>query len=1036
MRLEQHLVLNRFMHGLFGAESLEELKGALYGLQEGAGADGLSHFYGSLSDRAGIDGGISAKLADYDRRVMDYERRLGRLRGGLRLRYFQYLALLYTEAYLDLLTADRAGFLSRLNAFLTQKQAEEPHLALLEPFTPDDLRRLAFFMATGSGKTLIMHANIWQLLYYLNHGRHPEALVQRADGRCAFDNILLITPGEGLSAQHLEELRLSGIHASHISEGGNHGALLGPTVTVVEIHKLVETASGEGVSIPLESLGGANLVLVDEGHKGTGSEAQTWKDRQKRLSAHGFLLEYSATFAQAIGAASKRASERLLAEYGKAILFDYSYRHFHGDGYGKAFRVLNLQRGEADSAHELLVGGLLTFYQQLHLFDVNREAYRPYNLEKPLWVFIGSSVSASAVYTRRGRKQSDVATVVAFLRRFLEDEHWAVETIGRLRAGTGGFRHAESGEDLFADAFPFLAGGTDAELYAEICSRVFHGRGSLEVCELKSAEGEFGLRVTSPMLDAGQPYFGVINIGDSAAFRKHLREHVGLETTSDQFTSSLFDDISGAGSEIFLLVGAKRFIEGWNSWRVATMGLLNIGRGEGSQVIQLFGRGVRLKGKGMSLKRSAFLRAPGLQHPAGLGRLETLQIFGWNADYLEQFRQMMEREGLVAERTLEVQHKAPWPQLPIPTVRQGFSALQETWRLETESVSVVLDLRPRWGAYDGATLVGGELHGRTIDWMASLPLIDQNALYLSLLEYKQTRGYGNLFVDRSVLPAILERCEVTLPVHDVQVPERVQSAAEAAARTYLDRFYAHRERTAESAHLVPGVLAETHENIIGSYALRISDTAVLKEIDQLLETGAAMRAGGGPLPRLYIDFHLYNPVLKHPGKNTDTGISISPPGLNEQEAMFVEGLVQYWSTCGSQPPYDGVEVYLLRNLPRVGVGFFVNSGFYPDFVVWAKNRDSGHVRVVFVEPHSLVFWGLEGARDKIEALHTLSCLGDAADFHERGISLDGYILTTHKDLSQRMGKSWAILATEYKVLPQGSECYPRLLLGNVSAEDV
>ena len=29
----------------------------------------------------------------------------------------------------------------------------------------------------------------------------------------------------------------------------------------------------------------------------------------------------------------------LTAEYGKAIAFDYSYRHFYNDGYGKDFRI-------------------------------------------------------------------------------------------------------------------------------------------------------------------------------------------------------------------------------------------------------------------------------------------------------------------------------------------------------------------------------------------------------------------------------------------------------------------------------------------------------------------------------------------------------------------------------------------------------------------------------------------------------------------------------------------------------------------------
>ncbi len=31
------------------------------------------------------------------------------------------------------------------------------------------------------------------------------------------------------------------------------------------------------------------------------------------------------------------------------------------------------------------------------------------------------------------------------------------------------------------------------------------------------------------------------------------------------------------------IMRAKKFIEGWNSWRVSNMGLLNIGRSEGAQ---------------------------------------------------------------------------------------------------------------------------------------------------------------------------------------------------------------------------------------------------------------------------------------------------------------------------------------------------------------------------------------------------------------------------------------------------------------------
>jgi hypothetical protein len=54
----------------------------------------------------------------------------------------------------------------------------------------------------------------------------------------------------------------------------------------------------------------------------------------------GSTFEYSATFGQAIDTAP---DSELLVEYSRAIIFDYSYRYFHRDGYSKEYRVLNLR---------------------------------------------------------------------------------------------------------------------------------------------------------------------------------------------------------------------------------------------------------------------------------------------------------------------------------------------------------------------------------------------------------------------------------------------------------------------------------------------------------------------------------------------------------------------------------------------------------------------------------------------------------------------------------------------------------------------
>lgn len=92
------------------------------------------------------------------------------------------------------------------------------------------------------------------------------------------------------------------------------------------------------------------------------------------------------------------------------------------------------------------------------------------------------------------------------------------------------------------------------------------------------------------------------------------------------------------------ICGSKKFTEGWNSWRVCTMGLMNVGRSEGSEIIQLFGRGVRLKGCGMSLKRSSHIKT--IKTPKYIGTVETLNVFGIKADYMRQFREYLEEEGV------------------------------------------------------------------------------------------------------------------------------------------------------------------------------------------------------------------------------------------------------------------------------------------------------------------------------------------------------------------------------------------------------
>ncbi|CUS78266.1 hypothetical protein JGI14_10041, partial [Candidatus Kryptonium thompsonii] len=103
--------------------------------------------------------------------------------------------------------------------------------------------------------------------------------------------------------------------------------------------KFVEEKKGGGVTLPVETFEGRNLIFVDEGHKGKRSEEQKWAKLRDKLSENGFVFEYSATFGQILSEKNKET----LVEYAKSIVFDYSYKYFYLDGYGKDFSVLNVK---------------------------------------------------------------------------------------------------------------------------------------------------------------------------------------------------------------------------------------------------------------------------------------------------------------------------------------------------------------------------------------------------------------------------------------------------------------------------------------------------------------------------------------------------------------------------------------------------------------------------------------------------------------------------------------------------------------------
>ena len=970
---EDKLALSQWMLTQFGADKLEMLGNMLSG-------DHLIGFYEedsskyihelvtliSESNRVVKDDQLRA----YDDNIVRHWKWITRKRnqgeGNIYPLYFQYMSLLFTEHYLYRYFTDRVALCDDLNSYLEQFNLRFKDGGI-KPFKTDDLNKLAVWIATGGGKTLIMHVNILQFKQYM--------------GTAGLNRIILLTPNEGLSLQHKKELDLSGVKADLFFKRSG-GLLTGTAVEIIDIHKLKEKPGEKTIAV--ESFESDNLVLVDEGHRGAGGF--DWMSKRNQLCENGFSFEYSATFGQAIKAVggSDRAPSpgqvpstkyRLSQQYARCILFDYSYKFFHSDGYGKDHYILNLSHVWTSEQTQLyLTGCIMMFYQQKLLYKDSGKAVAQYNLTDPLWIFVGGRVTAKN--EANDKTVSDVQAILRFISRFVQNKDGESIRLIKLFLEQRDDLQDDSGRSIFAKAFSYLQKRwtTDeaAALFSDLLVTVFHAQaiGKLHVVHLKGS-GEVGLRVSD------NDWFGLINVGDATKLVK-ICEDTGDENmvVSDQiFSDSLFHGIDEKNSSINLLVGAKKFTEGWSSWRVSTMGLMNVGRSEGSEIIQLFGRGVRLKGHGFSLKRSNAI--DNAKHPEHITLLETLNVFGIRSDYMKEFERYLEVEEAGKDSAelvvLPVIKRLERNDLRLIRLKKDTPTFGRTQRLslltppEEMTGRITLNwypkIRSRYSEGIETANVGNQLNEDCLE-DRHLAFLDFDAIYFELVRYKKEKAWHNLQISRKAIYDLLAdtswyRLYIQREILEPYDFKRVivwQEIAVALLKKYMRRYYTFRKNQYEGPNLEYYEIRETDDNFFDEYKATVNRNeqnwiAKLGEIrDNLADKNFSESCSFEKLNAFYFSQHLYQPMIHFSNNEV---LKISPVPLNDGEHDFVESLRKFHVESSKSNFLKDKKLFLLRNQSRGrGVGFFEAGNFYPDFVLWIIQGETQYV--CFIDPKGLV----------------------------------------------------------------------------------
>ncbi len=1002
-KFRDKLLLNQWLVSLFGINPLAENE--LHDQQvrpfhlladpikdprlEGLDHDNLHHFYHALVNSNLFLNDLCAlskeQILLYEENIVRHTQAINEKRHRpVVWKYYQWLTLLFVEIYLDRFFGNREGLLNDLNMFVERFNRHWDDYADVPPYNEDDLNKLCMQNATGSGKTLLMHVNLLQYRHYAaKHGKDKE-----------LSRVILLTPNERLSEQHVAEFRESNISAGSYlqSRGGLFGLAQGlERVDVLEITKL---ADQEGPNtIATRSLGDQNLLLVDEGHRGmSGKEEGVWFTRRSDLCAKGFTFEYSATFEQAVQASGNADFEN---SYAKTVVFDYSYRWFYEDGFGKDYQILNMPSTFAQVQFDYLTACLLKFYQQLRIYEEKAKDFELFNLEKPLWVFVGSTVSKAKGGTNDEKiVAADVAQIICFIAKFLEGQANSQATINALLTG-GGQRLGlldQHSNDIFAGAFNYLAramnGGETVEaLYRDILARLFNhaAGGHLSLDRIKGESGEVALRVGT-----NETPFGLINVGDAKSLCDHVAEvakqnKTQLTVEDSDFTEAMFASVKDSTSPINLLIGSKKFVEGWDCWRVSTMGLMHVGKSEGSQIIQLFGRGVRLKGYEWSLKRSGHSHAP--LRPTFIEELETLNVFGIEADFMEKFREFLKEEGLPGNercKIITIPLNVTYDfgkKLKILRPRRKASDGKEYDFKKDAAVptvgdipdymthnTVVADWYPRIQAMQSRGTPLANQKDKVSLREQHLALLDIDSLFFELERFKRERSWYNLNITKDGIQRLLgDPNWYTLYLPETRLnPETfdgvllLQQVASELLKRYCDHYYNYRKREYIEPRLELRDLTPDDDNIPQEEFYQIivdgDEKQVIQGILQIkndLEQKKDDLLKVGDLNACNLGMHLFQPLfhVRRGGK-----ITILPVSLNESEYQFVTDLKTWCDGHKADLEKEGMELFLIRNMSRgKGVGFFEAGSFHPDFIMWMLV--GGKQYVTFIEPHGLLHEG-------------------------------------------------------------------------------
>lgn len=569
------------------------------------------------------------------------------------------------------------------------------------------INRMSFWMATGSGKTLV----IVKLLEIL------QGLIQR--GQIPAHDILVLAHRDDLLDQlkdHVAKFNANGRLFIRLHELRDYAEvkrqspslLQGQELTVFYYRSdnLSDEQKEKIIDFRSYDNSGNWYILLDEAHKGDKEDSKR-QHIYSILSRNGFMFNFSATF----------VDDRDIFN----TIFNFNLSEFIRKGHGKHISVLHQEvrfskkvEDFTDSEKQKIVLKSLILLTYIRHFEKTVRQGQAGLYHRPMMMTLVNSVNT---------EDADLKLFFRELVRIaggqIDDAIWQSakqELITDLRDHPDYLY--EPDVKIRLDV-AILTAMTQSDMMQSVFNA--SSPGDIEILVRSSDRQELAFK-----LKTGDDPFALIRIGDVSDWLK--QELSGYEISQHVKDESFFESLNSPNSDINILLGSRSFYEGWDSNRPNVIMYINIGTGTDAKkfILQSVGRGVRIEPIKDKRKRLRELytgdELPETIQPVFnrirnyIQPLESVFIFGTNREALNlvisELDQEVRRAG-VQEISLELNTEAlQGKRLLIPTYALSeellykerdlakFSLTQDNLELLNSYLNYVSDDRVLYALHD------------------------------------------------------------------------------------------------------------------------------------------------------------------------------------------------------------------------------------------------------------------------------------------------------------------------------------------------